>query len=220
MIEATLIILILTLLVLGAIEYYNHTFVLSQLPIRIHVNGARGKSSVTRLIAAGLREGGLKTMAKTTGSAPRIINEFGSDVINAENIIDKKKLARIAFQDEFHQLQLNSIIHPFVFKKIDDTFEKVKLDKNYKGFIVDAALIYESGADTHMDYVIVVTSLLRFRTERVMARGNISRDDFMKRIDLQWSDEDKEHMADFTIQNNSDLKSLEKESEKIFNSIF
>ncbi|MBT5077368.1 MAG: poly-gamma-glutamate synthase PgsB [Candidatus Marinimicrobia bacterium] len=81
MIEATLIILILTLLVLGGIEYYNHTFVLSQLPIRIHVNGARGKSSVTRLIAAGLREGGLKTMAKTTGSAPRIINEFGKDLI-------------------------------------------------------------------------------------------------------------------------------------------
>ena len=81
MIAATLIILILILLVLGGIEYYNHTFVLSQLPIRIHVNGARGKSSVTRLIAAGLREGGLKTMAKTTGSAPRIINEFGKDLI-------------------------------------------------------------------------------------------------------------------------------------------
>tara|TARA_B110000438_G_scaffold259977_1_gene269733 strand:- start:2339 stop:3499 length:1161 start_codon:yes stop_codon:yes gene_type:complete len=81
LIEATLIILILTLLILGGIEYYNHTFVLSQLPIRIHVNGARGKSSVTRLIAAGLREGGLKTIAKTTGSAPRIINEFGKDLI-------------------------------------------------------------------------------------------------------------------------------------------
>lgn len=149
-----------------------------------------------------------------------IINEFGSDVINAGNSIDKKKLARIAFQDEFHQLQLNSIIHPFVFKKIDKTFEKIKINKKYKMFIVDAALIYESGADTHMDYVILVTSLLRFRTERVMSKGNISRDDFMKRVALQWSDEDKEHMADFTIQNNSDLKGLEKESKKIFDSIF
>ena len=148
-----------------------------------------------------------------------IIKEFGSDVVNADNIIDKKKLARIAFQDEFHQLQLNSIIHPFVFKKIDENFEKIKSNKKYKAFIVDAALIYESGADTHMDYVIVVTSLLRFRTERVMAKGNINRDDFMKRVALQWSDEDKEHMADFTIQNNSDLKGLEKESKKIFNSI-
>ena len=149
-----------------------------------------------------------------------IIKEFGSDVINADNIIDKQKLARIAFQDEFHQLRLNSIIHPFVFKKIDTSFDKIKLDNNYKSFIVDAALIYESGADTHMDYVIVVTSLLRFRTERIMSQGNINRDDFMKRVALQWSDEDKEHMADFIIQNNSDIKNLEKESKKVFDSIF
>ena len=149
-----------------------------------------------------------------------IIKEFGSDVINADNIIDKQKLARIAFQDDFHQLRLNSIIHPFVFKKIDTTFDKIKLDNNYKSFIVDAALIYESGADTHMDYVIVVTSLLRFRTERIMSQGNINRDDFMKRVALQWSDEDREHMADFIIQNNSDLKNLKKESKKIFDSIF
>tara|TARA_B100000902_G_scaffold145316_1_gene142517 strand:+ start:146 stop:739 length:594 start_codon:yes stop_codon:yes gene_type:complete len=149
-----------------------------------------------------------------------IIKEFGSDVINADNIIDKQKLARIAFQDEFHQLRLNSIIHPFVFKKIDTSFDKIKLDNNYKSFIVDAALIYESGADTHMDYVIVVTSLLRFRTERIMSQGNINRDDFMKRVALQWSDEDREHMADFIIQNNSDIKNLEKESKKVFDSIF
>ena len=81
MIETTLIALILTLLVFGIFEYYNHRLVLNQLPIRIHVNGARGKSSVTRLIASGLREGGLKTLAKTTGSAPRIINEFGKDLV-------------------------------------------------------------------------------------------------------------------------------------------
>lgn len=149
-----------------------------------------------------------------------IIKEFGSDVINANNIIDKQKLARIAFQDEFHQLRLNSIIHPFVFKKIDTTFDKIKLDNNYKSFIIDAALIYESGADTHMDYVIVVTSLLRFRTERVMSKGNINRDDFMKRVALQWSDEDREHMADFVIHNNGDFKNLEKKSKKVFNSIF
>ena len=148
-----------------------------------------------------------------------IIKEFGSDVINADKIIDKQKLARIAFQDDFHQLQLNSIIHPYVFKRIDEIFDKIKLEDNYKIFIVDAALIYESGADTHMDYVIVVTSLLRYRTERVMSRGNITREDFMKRVALQWSDEDKESMADFIIQNNSDLKSLEKESKRVLGSL-
>ena len=157
---------------------------------------------------------------KNETAQQEIIKEFGSDVINIDNKIDKQKLARVAFQDEFHQLNLNSIIHPYVFKKIDETFDKIKLDNKHKIFVVDAALIYESGADTHMDYVIVVTSLLRFRTERVMSRQNITRDDFMKRVALQWSDEDKEHLADFIIQNNSDLKNLEKESKNIFESLF
>ena len=157
---------------------------------------------------------------KNEKAQQEIIKEFGSDVINIDNKIDNQKLARVAFQDEFHQLKLNSIIHPYVFKKIDETFDKIKLDNKHKIFVVDAALIYESGADTHMDYVIVVTSLLRYRTERVMSRQNITRDDFMKRVALQWSDGDKEHLADFIIQNNSDLKNLEKESKNIFESLF
>jgi len=161
-----------------------------------------------------------KIIDKNEKAQQEIIKEFGSDVINIDNKIDKQKLARVAFQDEFHQLNLNSIIHPYVFKKIDETFDKIKLDNKHKIFVVDAALIYESGADTHMDYVIVVTSLLRYRTERVMSRQNITRDDFMKRVSLQWSDGDKEHLADFIIQNNSDLKSLEKESKNIFESLF
>ncbi len=46
---------------------------------RIHVNGIRGKSSVTRLIAAALREGDIKTAAKTTGSAARILVDHTSE---------------------------------------------------------------------------------------------------------------------------------------------
>ena len=149
-----------------------------------------------------------------------IIEEFGTDVVNKENKIEKKKLARIAFQDDFHQSKLNTIVHPYVFKKIDETFEKITKEDKNKIFVVDAALIYESGADTHMDYVILVKSLLRYRTQRVLNNGEMSRDDFMKRVDLQWSDEDKEHLADYVIQNNADINTLEKESKKIFKTLF
>ena len=62
-----------------------------------------------------------------------IIEEFGTDVVNKENKIERKKLARIAFQDDFHQSKLNAIVHPYVFKKIDDTKSGIILtpeDKN------------------------------------------------------------------------------------------
>ena len=77
----TLSIILLLLVGIGLIESYYHQISLNNLAIRIHVNGSRGKSSVTRLIAAGLRAGGLKTIAKTTGTAPRIIDQTGIDRI-------------------------------------------------------------------------------------------------------------------------------------------
>ena len=75
-----LICIIFILVVFGVFESKIHKISLNKIPIRIHVNGTRGKSSVVRLIAAGLRQGGLKTFAKTTGTIPRIINDKGKDL--------------------------------------------------------------------------------------------------------------------------------------------
>lgn len=61
------------------IEYKRHERSLAAIPLRIHVNGIRGKSSVTRLIAAGLRAGGLRVVAKTTGTRARILLPDGSE---------------------------------------------------------------------------------------------------------------------------------------------
>jgi len=73
--------LALVLIVSGLLEFKYHQLVLNSIPVRIHVNGTRGKSSVTRLIAAGLRAGGKRTFAKTTGTAPRVIDSKGIDRI-------------------------------------------------------------------------------------------------------------------------------------------
>jgi len=76
----TLILLILAaaLAVYGT-EMLRHRAVLRQIPVRIHVNGTRGKSSVTRLIAYGLRAGGRRVFAKTTGSAARMLHVDGTE---------------------------------------------------------------------------------------------------------------------------------------------
>jgi gamma-polyglutamate synthase len=63
----------------GLGEGISHRRRLRQIPTRIHVNGTRGKSSVARLIAAGLRAGGIRTCCKTTGTLPRMILPDGSE---------------------------------------------------------------------------------------------------------------------------------------------
>ena len=149
-----------------------------------------------------------------------LIAEFGTDVLNPKGSIDKAKLARIAFQDEDHQLRINTVMHPYIFSEIDKIYNKILASNKHEIFVVDAALIYESGADTHMDYVIVVTSHLKLRTERVMSRGDLNRDEFFKRLDLQWPDEDKIHIADFVIHNNGTEKQLETEAKTIYDRLY
>ena len=132
-----------------------------------------------------------------------LIAEFGTDIMSGDEKIDNNKLARIAFQDQDHQLRLNSIIHPYVFQEIDKNFDDVLEKGTYDIFVVDAALIYESGADTHMDYVIVITALLKVRMERALQRETLTRDEVLKRMDLQWPEEEKIALADFVIHNDS-----------------
>lgn len=86
----------LLLVVAGFFEAWRHRRILQSIPIRIHVNGTRGKTSVTRLIAAGLRGGGKRVCAKTTGSAAAFTDpegrEFGLYRIAGANIIEQMRL--------------------------------------------------------------------------------------------------------------------------------
>ncbi len=96
-----LILFILLLFVgYGFFEYQFHRRNLRQIPIRIQVNGTRGKSSVTRLIAAGLRAGGFRVVAKVTGTKPRFIvgdnEEYPVRRLGKANIIEELRIVRLA----------------------------------------------------------------------------------------------------------------------------
>ena len=148
-----------------------------------------------------------------------LIAEFGTDIMSGDEKIDNNKLARIAFQDQDHQLKLNSIIHPYVFQQIDKNFDNALEKGTHDIFVVDAALIYESGADTHMDYVIVITALLKVRMERALQRERLTRDEILKRIDLQWPEDEKIALADFVIHNDGTEEELRGSITDIYNQL-
>jgi len=146
-----------------------------------------------------------------------IIKEFGNDILDHDGLIDNKKLALVAFQDEEHQIILNSILHPFVFRALDKQFDKISKQNKHTSFIVDGALIFESGMDQHLDLVLLIASSLKFRIERALNRGTLSREDIIRRNELQWTDEDKATSADYTIYNNGTEKELEEKIKEFHN---
>jgi gamma-polyglutamate synthase len=70
---------VLFICVYGITEQFIHNKRLEKIPIRVLVNGSRGKSTVTRLVAAALREHGLVVIARTTGAAARHILNDGQE---------------------------------------------------------------------------------------------------------------------------------------------
>lgn len=148
-----------------------------------------------------------------------LIAEFGTDIMGPGNVINLKKLGRIALQDEDHQLRLNLVVHPYIYDLIDEQFDKISAKNKHTMFIVDGALIYESGYDQHLDYVIVVTALMKNRMERAMGRRTLTREQILQRIELQWTEEEKTGLADFVIHNDSTENSLRKEITEIYERI-
>ncbi len=71
---SVLVVTCLVMLIAGIIEQRRHFANLEEIPTRVLVNGIRGKSSITRLVAGALRGGDLVTVAKTTGTAARFIH--------------------------------------------------------------------------------------------------------------------------------------------------
>jgi gamma-polyglutamate synthase len=96
-----LVFLLLGILVAaGLFEYRRHDINIHRIPNRIHVNGTRGKSSVTRLIGGGLKGGKKRVFIKTTGTKPRTIDVQGVEraIIRAgkANIVEQPKVVRQA----------------------------------------------------------------------------------------------------------------------------
>jgi poly-gamma-glutamate synthase PgsB/CapB len=96
------LLLAVTLLLVSAAvtERIVHHRTLGRIPVRVHVNGTRGKSSVVRLVAAGLREAGKTVCAKTTGTLARMILPDGREVPiyrpSGPNVIEQKRIVAIA----------------------------------------------------------------------------------------------------------------------------
>ena len=95
-----LLLIFIVLVLMGFWEAFLHKRNLSRMPIRIHVNGTRGKSSVVRLIAGGLRESGIRTCAKTTGTLARMIlpdaSEYPVFRPGGANVIEQVRIVSTA----------------------------------------------------------------------------------------------------------------------------
>ena len=126
-----------------------------------------------------------------------IIKNFGEGSYANEEL-DRKYIASIVFNDKEKLELLNSLTHPAT---IRDAEEWMKQQTSLY-IIKEAALLFESGANKNLDYVIGVYAPLPLRIKRVIAMDGISKEEIIKRISRQMDEEEKLKRCDFIITNN------------------
>jgi len=158
-----------------------------------------------------------KNIILTNQHVQQTIEETFNVKVVREGRLDTKKLASLAFVSEENQSTLNNIVHPEVIKVLEEEIESHRGKTEL--FVVDAPLIFESGLDARLDYTVLIYAKLKIRLERALRRGNLSREEIMRRIKFQMPEEEKKELADFVIDNNGSLEQLRESMHRLYDEL-
>ena len=172
--------------------------------IRIGLTGGigSGKSTVAKVFEVlGIPvyyadDAAKKLMNEDEELKEKIKKEFGESIYKEEKL-DRKKLADIVFTSPEKLNLLNALVHPATLKDA----EKWMQEQTSHYCIKEAALIFESGAHEHLDYVIGVTAPAPLRILRTMQRDGITKEEVFARMEKQMDETIKMKLCDFVIQN-------------------
>lgn len=126
------------------------------------------------------------------------IEYFSESILDDKKNIDRKKLAKIIFNDDDKKKVLENIVHPQVIKKIQEFISNIK--KSEIAF-VSIPLLFEIHFEKYLDKIVVVFSKKDIQIKRLMERDNIDLEYAEKKINSQLSQEQKVKLADYVIDN-------------------
>jgi dephospho-CoA kinase len=133
-------------------------------------------------------------------------NLLGKELIK-DGVIDKVYMAQKIFSDESLLQEVNALLHPLV----GIAFKNWALQHSKAPYVMrEAAILFESNTFKDCDKIVVVTAPESLRLERVMRRSNLSAEAVKARMNKQWSQEKKDAMADYLVDNSGE-KSLIKQ---------
>ena len=142
------------------------------------------------------------------GAAVKAVSEAFPDVLDAQGGIDRSKLRERVVGDSEAMKRLEQIIHPIV-SGLQVSFLEKTASQGAELIVLDVPLLYETGGDKRVDYVVVVTAPEDVQRERVLARGQLTPAQLGEILTRQLPDKEKRQRADFVIDTSLGLEYAE-----------
>jgi dephospho-CoA kinase len=174
------------------------------MPLRIGLTGGigSGKSTVAKVFEVlGIPvyyadEAAKRIMNEDEELKAQIVQHFGAAAYTNHQL-NRKYIASLVFNNKERLEQLNNLVHPATIRD----GERWMQQQTTPYAIKEAALIFESGVQAYLDYVIGVAAPAALRIHRTMKRDNIGRDEVLSRMNQQIQEVIKMRLCDFVITN-------------------
>ena len=164
-----------------------------------------GKSTVTAILAEKYNlfvidadKIAREVTSKGSPALAEIAQVFGPLYVTLAGELNRRELAKCVFGDKTQLEKLNSITHKYIVKKIE------ALVKEHSNSIIDAPLLFEAKLDRLCHKIILVSSDVKVRAERIMKRDLITFDEAMDRINSQKDYSSYAPKCDLTVNNDGE----------------
>jgi dephospho-CoA kinase len=149
----------------------------------------------------------------------KIADIWGPEVVGSGGAVDRKRLGEAVFDDPEKLKVLTSILHPEILRIIESKIRSFEENPDISAIVLDVPLLMEVGWHVRCDFLIYVETREDIRHQRLERCRNLDKNQQKKRENLQISLDKKKEVANFIIENNSDVSDLAKQVEKIYSAI-
>lgn len=181
---------------------------------------ASGKTTVSQILAG---RGAHIIDADRVGHAviepsgeayPEVVAAFGTDILDDDGTISRRKLGAIVFSEPARLAELNGISHPRMAERMAREIEALRLRSNGDrppAVVLDAAILFEAGWDGLCDEIWTVEAPQEVAITRLIERNGFTREEAQARVNAQMDNAERSRRAHRVIRNEGSLDALEAE---------
>ncbi len=175
---------------------------------------ASGKSTVARYFeergypVIDADQLGHQVYLPSTSGFNKVVDEFGSDVVDSDGMIDRKKLGTLVFGNPDSLKKLTDIVWPEIKKLAIGEIKQAKSHRRNEHVVLEAAVMIEAGWEDIVDEVWVVSVDPETAISRACARDGSSRHAVEARINAQIGNEERIAASDVHIHNSGSVDDL------------
>jgi dephospho-CoA kinase len=152
-----------------------------------------------------------------TATLAAVVARFGHEVLDANGALNRARLGRVAFGDTTARKDLENILHPAIYKRIQAWFEALEASASPPAAaIAEIPLLFETGRAADFDAVVVTSCSVSQQEFRLHGRDSLQGDDARQRVRAQWPLDEKVRRADYVIDTSGAISDTHREVERVW----